>query len=81
MLEGASRGSVREADIWRFEVSKKSKPLQLTRGETELLLQLVDAAPHISSMSKARLSAILPELTRKAWSAWADTHPEDGPFK
>lgn len=62
-------------------MAKKSRPVQFTRSETELLLGLIQSAEESSEFSKQRLAAILPRLKEKAWSAYADTHPEDGPHK
>lgn len=76
---------------------KKSRTFQLTRGETEALLCLLYHAGVSSSFpdpdEKARMrevyanlpiaarSRIVSGLNEKIWNAWADTHPEEGPFK
>jgi hypothetical protein len=62
-------------------MAKKSRPFQLTRAESELLIKVLDAARQNSDPKIKAGAATLENLNRKAWSAYADTHPEDGPYK
>lgn len=75
----------------------KSRVVQFTRAETEALLALIHHAGVTSVIGceseRVALNKVYAELpfaarrrtantlNDKIWSAWADTHPEEGPFK
>lgn len=71
----------------------KNAKVILTRAETEALIsvlcvlelgeptskdKLAKAYPNMPVLARSRVNA---NLCDKIWSAWADTHPEEGPFK
>ncbi len=75
----------------------KSRSIQFTRAETEALLALIqhvgvssivgndyekEALNDVySSLPIAARRRTANSLNTKIWEAWADTHPEEGPFK
>lgn len=66
----------------------KSRPVTFTRGEAEAILCLCQhisdkatAASILDSIPSPARTYIIKNLTEKAWHIWADTHPEEGPFK
>lgn len=67
--------------------TKKSRPFQLSRGATEELLDLLGSVlPNINSPAEMKGLGVrrrnrITELHHFMWDAWADTHPEEGPFK
>lgn len=68
-------------------MSKKSRPARLSRGATEKLLELLHKAlPNPSNPAEMKGLGIreknrIEEVDHFIWNAWADTHPEEGPFK
>ena len=76
---------------------KKSRAVQFSRAETEALLLLIQhvgvSAPFNNDREKEAVNTVyygLPIVARRRtanslnemiWSLWADTHPEEGPFK
>ncbi|MNJ49938.1 hypothetical protein D3C77_451970 [compost metagenome] len=67
--------------------TRKSRPVRLSRGATEKLLELLHAAlPNPNNPSEMKGRGVrernrIEEVHHFIWNAWADTHPEEGPFK
>lgn len=72
-----------ERRINRHRRSRRSRQFQLSRGATEALLKLIPNVNNPAEMKQysARDRKRLEELHEMAWSAWADTHPEEGPLQ
>lgn len=72
-----------ERRVNRHRRSRRSRQFQLSRGATEMLLKLIPNVNNPAEMKaySARDRKRLEELHELAWSAWADTHPEEGPFQ
>lgn len=67
--------------------TKRSRPRQLSRGATEELLTiLANILPNpnnpaeMAGLGVRRRNRVI-ELHNFVWDVWADTHPEEGPFK
>lgn len=67
-------------------MAKQSRPIRLSRGATELLLSLIGEMPNPNDPRAMKGLGIrqrnrIEEVHHAVWNAWADTHPEEGPFK
>ncbi|QPI17983.1 hypothetical protein POP12_191 [Pectobacterium phage POP12] len=75
---------------------RKTTLPDLSKGETDVLLTLLQTIPYLPGAPEfkkeerkemfpnipfAARDRIISSLHQKIWKAWADMHPEEGPFK